>query len=314
MNTGQPESILQYQIMEKIGEGPVGEVFKANDSGQQRLVALKWLWPHVSGEAAFWDEILPVLKKLQEIKYEGIAGVYAVDEAGGRFLIVEEYVEGMDFVRYVRDSALSLKSFLIVAQEITRSLKYAHDRGLVHANLKPSNILIRPDGRVRIMDFGHSRYLTPQHLEQEIPAHVLRYLAPEQLRKDAVTKGTDFYSLGAVFYEGLSGRPVFPQNDKDSLLKAIDASDPNSKPLRQLGVSGDMIFLVEKLLSWKPADRLGTAGELLINLQAIADFERTHPAHGPLHSEDRHTSRQYLMISILVALLLVFWLIVTSHF
>jgi serine/threonine-protein kinase len=300
--------------MEKLGQGPVGEVFKAMDPGLQRVVAVKWLWPHLSGEAAFWDDILPMLKKLQEIKYEGIAGVYAVDEAEGRFVIVEEFVEGYDFVTYVRDCALSLKSFLVVAQEITRSLKYAHDHGILHANLKPSNVLIRPDGRVRIMDFGQSRYLTPQHFEQDIPASVLRYLAPEQLRRDAVTKATDLYALGAIFYEGLCGRPVYPQNDMQTLLKAIDASEPSSKPLQQVGVSGDMIFLVEKLLSWKPAERLGTMGELLINLQAIADFERTHPAGGPLHTEERNTPRQYLMVSILVALLLIFWLIITSHF
>ncbi len=313
MSTGQTESILQYQIMEKIGEGPVGEVYKAIDPGLQRVVAVKWLWPHLSGQAEFWDEILPLLKKLQEIKYEGLAQVYAIEEAGGRFLIVEEFVEGSDFVSYVRDSALSLKSFLVVAQEITRSLKHAHDHGLVHSNLKPSNILVRSDGRVRILDFGMSRYLTPSHFDKEIPPKVLRYLAPEQLRNDAVTKASDLYSLGAVFFEGLCGRPAFPQGGQNALLMAIESSEPDSKPLQQAGVSGDMIFLIEKLLSWKPADRLGTSGELLINLQAIADFERTHPAHGPLHNPERHTPRQYLMISILVALLLIFWLIVTTH-
>jgi predicted Ser/Thr protein kinase len=201
----------QYELLELLGKGGMGAVYKARQPGLDRLVAIKILPPEVGRNTAFAERFAREARALARLNHPHIVAVHDFGQTEGLFYFVMEYVDGVNLRQSLRAGRLSPQEALAIVPQICEALQFAHDEGVVHRDIKPENILVDKRGRVKIADFGLAKLLG-----QETAGHgltgtqqvmgTLRYMAPEQLEgaKD-VDHRADIFSLGVVFYELLTG-------------------------------------------------------------------------------------------------------------
>jgi serine/threonine protein kinase len=231
-----PASIGPYRIIRELGRGGMGLVYLAEQEGEdfRRLVALKVVEPGIAGaalERRFRDES----RILAGLEHAGIARFYdAGRTADGRCFLALEYVEGQDLVEHARQRDLKAAERIALFLEVLDAVEFAHARMVVHRDLKPGNILVGPDGRPRLLDFGIAKLVDPDpdagntETRTEYRALTPAYASPEQFRGDTVTAASDVYSLGVVLYEMLSGVRPFAAagSSRVALEKAVLTEDP----------------------------------------------------------------------------------------
>ena len=203
-------TVAHYRIVEKIGEGGMGEVFLAEDTSLRRRVALKFLPPRLQEDETARKRLLREAESAAALEHPYICNIKEVNRTEeGRDFIVMEYVEGSTLKDRLReDGPLPMEEALRMAREVGDALEMAHAKGLVHRDLKPSNIMLTPQGHAKVMDFGLAkRVMGRDGTEQELTAAVTRdgsspgtpaYMSPEQLRADAVDQRSDLFSLGSI--------------------------------------------------------------------------------------------------------------------
>jgi predicted Ser/Thr protein kinase len=201
-----------FEVLGLIGHGGMGAVYKAIHLRLDRVVAIKVLPPELAAsDPAFGERFLREARALAKLQHPNLVVVYDFGEASGLFFIVMEYVEGPTLRQLIHSKSLSPERTLQILPQICSGLRYAHSQGLVHRDIKPDNILIGDDGRVRITDFGLARLVNPSPLDISLTqsTHTLgtpHYMAPEQLRNpENVDHRADIFALGVVFYEMLTG-------------------------------------------------------------------------------------------------------------
>ncbi len=313
MDTDEHQHLLHYEILAEMGEGDCGKVYKAWDTTHERLVALKEIKKEFTDVTAFRAHFLPTVQTLKHCNHPAVCRVYDIHQREEGYLLVTEFVEGISILEFIRRRPGELSVFLNLAVSIAEGLRYAHDNLVTHGNLKPSNILVTQNGKVKLTDFGLSTY--PEGNEGSgIPPSMqsLAYVAPEQIGSKPVTQLVDMFSLGVIFYELLSGKLPFTGDTPRELLDAILHESPDYGLLREKGIPGDVILVVEKLLAKKAADRFSSAEELLITLQAVRSFERESAVREFLQVKPK-TPRHYLLLSLLAVLLVIFWYVVTTY-
>ena len=200
----------QLEILELVGRGGMGAVYKARQPHLDRLVALKILPPAAAGDPAFADRFNREARALARLQHPRIVTVHDFGVAGGLHYLVMEYVEGANLRQVQRSGGLSPAQALRIVPEICEALQYAHDRGIVHRDIKPENLLLDRDGHVKITDFGIAKLVGPSagstFLTGADVVGTPHYMAPEQIERPAdVDHRADIYSLGVVFYEMLTG-------------------------------------------------------------------------------------------------------------
>src|SRR5579863_3062023 len=201
----------QLEILELLGKGGMGAVYKARQRGLDRLVAVKVLPSEIGRDAAFSERFTREARALARLNHPHIVAVYDFGQASGLYYIVMEYVDGVNLRQTIQTGALIPQNALAIVPQICEALQFAHDEGIVHRDIKPENILIDKKGRVKIADFGLAKlvgqdsrdhFLTGTHQVMG----TLRYMAPEQMQGSReVDHRADIYSLGVVFYELLTG-------------------------------------------------------------------------------------------------------------
>jgi predicted Ser/Thr protein kinase len=201
----------QLEILEVLGRGGMGVVYKARQKSLDRIVALKVLSVGEEAGAAFAERFAREARALASLNHPSIVAVHDSGVAGGRYYLVMEYVDGTDLRRMIRAGRIAPREALVIVSQVCGALQYAHDQGVVHRDIKPENILVDRSGRVRIADFGLAKLLgraasgealTGPHQAMGTP----HYMAPEQLERPLeVDHRADIYSLGVVFYELLTG-------------------------------------------------------------------------------------------------------------
>lgn len=200
----------QLEVLELLGKGGMGAVYKVRQPGLDRLAALKILPPQVGRDPAFAERFNREARALAKLSHPGIVGVYDFGQTGSLCWILMEYVDGADLRRAMR-SSLSPAEALAIVPQICDALQYAHDEGIVHRDIKPENVLLDRRGRVKIADFGLAKLLGRERPAPSITVarQVMgtpRYMAPEQMEgSEQVDHRADIYSLGVVFYELLTG-------------------------------------------------------------------------------------------------------------
>ncbi len=202
----------QLEILELLGQGGMGMVYKARQPALDRVVALKVLSPHLSKDPAFAERFLREAKALGRLNHPNIVGVYDFGKAGDLYYFLMEYVDGMNLWQLEQSKKrLTPEEAFSIVPRICDALQYAHDEGIVHRDIKPGNILIDKKGRVKIADFGLAKLLgkEPQPFgitQSRMTMGTPHYMAPEQIEKPLdVDHRADIYSLGVVFYEMLTG-------------------------------------------------------------------------------------------------------------
>jgi Flp pilus assembly protein TadD/predicted Ser/Thr protein kinase len=201
----------QLDILELIGRGGMGAVYKARQKGLDRLVALKILPPDAGGSPAFTERFAREARALAQLNHANIVAIYDFGHAGNFYFLLMEFVDGVNLRQMLHARRLSPRESMSIVPQVCEALQFAHDHGIVHRDIKPENVLVDRQGRVKIADFGLARLLgkDPQGDRLTRAAEVMgtpHYMAPEQVEKPLeVDHRADIYSLGVVFYEMLTG-------------------------------------------------------------------------------------------------------------
>ncbi len=259
----------RYQIIEKIGSGGMGVVWKADDLVLDRSVALKVLRSELSEDDDFVWRFRREARAAASLSHSNIVSVYDVGEDQGLHFFVMELVEGQTLRdKLNKEKKLEYKTALEIAEQISLGLAHAHNNGIIHRDIKPENILLTESSQVKVADFGIARALgAVSHTSTDIVVGSASYLSPEQAKNGLVSAQSDLYSLGVVLYEMLVGKPPFAGDSPVAVaLQHLEASPPPISDMLPT-IPHEIDVLILKALAKKPNDRFQSANEMLKSLQ-----------------------------------------------
>ena len=207
--TGQ--SISHYRVLDKLGEGGMGVVYKATDAKLERTVALKFLAAHLLNDEEAKQRFLREAKAAAALNHPNICPVYEIDEAAGKTFIAMAFIEGAMLEERIAEGPLPIKDALDIARQVADGLQAAHEKAVVHRDIKPANLLVDEKGRATIMDFGLARLTEASRLTKvDTTVGTVAYMSPEQAQGAEVDHRSDVWSLGCVIYEDGGGRASVP--------------------------------------------------------------------------------------------------------
>ena len=261
-------TILQYKIIERIGAGGMGEVFLAEDTELKRRVAFKFLPPGYAYDADVLKRFKREAQAAAALNHPNIITIHNVGVHQGRPYIVMEHVEGQPLSALIEGGSLSLARALDIASQICDGLSKSHQADIVHRDIKPDNILIDPDGRVRILDFGLAKLRGVTQLTQEdSTVGTINYMSPEQSRGEEVDHRSDIFSFGVVLYEMIAGQRPFQGDHRAAVLYGIANLD--AQPLRRYNndATDGLERIVAKALAKDCSERYQSTADLLADLK-----------------------------------------------
>ncbi len=281
-----------YDILKKIGSGGMGEVYLARDERLERDVAIKVLPAGALTDQAARTRFRKEALALARLNHPNIGVVYDFDTQDGTDFLVMEYVGGTTLASQLTSGALPEKEAVKLGQQVAAALEEAHERGVIHRDLKPGNILVTPKGQAKVLDFGLARLLkdegdvaaTETSTGIEAGAGTLPYMAPEQLRGDAADARTDIHALGAVLYKMATGQRAFGETSAPRLIDAILNRAPVPPRALNARMSQELGQIILKCLDKDPERRYQSAREVRV------DLER-QPAPGTTAFPQRHSFR-----------------------
>jgi eukaryotic-like serine/threonine-protein kinase len=266
-----------YLVIERIGAGGMGVVYRAHDERLDRDVAIKVLpagrLTDASARKRFRSEALA----LSKLNHPHIATVYDFDTADGVDFLVMEYIPGQSVDQMLAESSPPEKEIIRWGIQLAEGLEAAHQQGIIHRDLKPGNLKIRPDGKLKILDFGLAKILETDHVSdvtQTMTAvyedgGTLPYMAPEQLAGRSVDQRTDIYAAGVVLYEMATGRRPFRGDNTVELIESILHQSPKAPRSLNRRVSPGLEVIIVKAMDTSPARRYQSARELLVDLERL---------------------------------------------
>jgi WD40 repeat protein/serine/threonine protein kinase len=254
-----------YEVLEVIGRGGMGVVLKAHDPALNRFVAIKVLAPHLAGTAAARRRFAREAKAAAAVAHEHVVAIHAVDSGGRLPYLVMQYVAGKSLQQRIDATGpLETTDILRIGMQAASGLAAAHAQGLIHRDVKPSNILLENGvERVKLTDFGVAMAIDDASLTQSgLVAGTPQYMAPEQARGDAVDHRADLFSLGSVLYAMACGGPPFRASSTMAVLRRV--SDERPRPVREVNpeVPGWLAAIIGRLHAKDPDDRYQTAAEV----------------------------------------------------
>jgi serine/threonine-protein kinase len=277
-----PQSLIgktlgHYRIVEKIGAGGMGEVFRAHDEQLDRDVALKFLPAGALVDESARKQFRKEALTLAKLNHPNVATIHEFVTQDGVDFLVMEYVAGNPLARELSREAMPEKQLLALASQIAQALQEAHERGVIHRDLKPGNIVITPKGVAKILDFGLAEHLRPVSEkttidslnEPRIVAGTLPYMAPEQLLGEATDARTDIYGLGALLYEMATGQRPFRDEVSARLTDAILHEAPAAPRTLSERVSPELERIILKCLEKDPENRYQSAKEVDVDLRRM---------------------------------------------
>jgi Tol biopolymer transport system component len=270
-------TILNYKILEKLGEGSMGVVYKAQDLTLGQMVAVRFLPVQLSRSEVDRARSILEARAASTMTHPNICTVQAIKEHEGQMLLVVDYVEGETLRKKLTAGPVQVRRAIEIGMQVAEGLAILHDHGMVHRNIKPENIMIRKDGVVQVMDFGLIRRggLSPEAREGA-PAGTAAYMSPEMIQGHASDQRTDTFSLGVVLYEMLSGQPPFRGADEAALMQDILSNDPQPLSSAVEGIDKALDDVVLECLAKDQEERYQSARELAKDLRRY-----TRGAGGP---------------------------------
>jgi tetratricopeptide (TPR) repeat protein len=268
-NTLVPGTLFagRYEIIEELGRGGMGIVYKAKDAKLDRIVALKFLPPEWTSDPQAKERFIREARAAAALDHPHICAVHEIDEAEGRMFISMAFVEGETLRRKIEQGSLRLEDAVEVGIQVAAGLKEAHLKGIVHRDIKSANIMISDDGQARILDFGLAKVRGAALVTKEgATMGTVAYMSPEQARGETVDHRTDIWSLGVVLYQALTGHLPFHGEHDQVVLHSILHQEP--KPLRKVraGIPIALERIVDRALKKKKEERYQSADELLVDL------------------------------------------------
>ena len=272
-----------YLIVEKIGEGGMGEVYRARDQHLDRDVALKVLPQGILPDAAARTQFRNEALALSKLNHPNIATVHDFDTQQGVDFLVMEYIRGVTVSDKLKDGPLREGEVIPLGLQLAYGVQVANQNGVIHGDLKPSNLRLTPDGWLKILDFGLAKLIRPIGPDLSTASlsgtraisGTLPYMAPEQLRGEKLSARTDAYGLGAVLYEMWTGQPLFPHVEGPNLVDAILHEIPQPPSKLRPGISPGLEAVVMKAVEKDPKHRYASAGEIVEDLERLATSSTT---------------------------------------
>jgi len=273
--------ITHYEIQNKIGEGGMGVVYKAQDMKLGRSVAIKFLPPHLASSVENKSRFLQEAKAAAALNHPNILSIYEIDEQDGSLFIVMEFIEGETLKSYIYNIKSGSGIPYIKASEwliqIGQGLKAAHDKNIIHRDIKSENIMITNDGQLKIMDFGLAKLQGNSGLTKTgTSLGTLSYMSPEQAQGLPADHRSDIWSLGVVFYEMLTGETLFKAEHEAALLYLIVNEEPPAPSLLDRKIPIQIDLIVKKMLSKDLSFRYQNIDSLLTSLSEVKEeMDRT---------------------------------------
>ena len=274
----------RYQVIEELGKGGMGNVYRVLDKKLNEVVAIKLIRPEIALDKKTLERFSNELKMARQIVHKNVSRMYELLEEGGIHFITMEYVSGEDLKSFIRRSGrLTMDKAVSVAKQICGGLAEAHRLGIVHRDLKPSNIMIDKEGNVRIMDFGIARSLKAKSLTGEgVIIGTPEYMSPEQVDGKETDQRSDIYSLGIVLYEMVTGRPPFEGDSTFSVALKQKAESPPAPQKINPQIPEELSRLILKCLEKDATKRYQSTEDLVSEFNKIEkDIPATEKAVSP---------------------------------
>ena len=271
------QTISHYKILSKLGEGGMGVVYQAEDLTLQRTVALKFLPQESVASASDRSRLVHEARAAAVLLHPNICPVYEIGESDGHTFIAMGYLEGRSLKERLAEGPLPLEEALKLAKEIGEGLSAAHGKGIVHRDVKPGNVMVTPEGRAVLMDFGLAKMTGATKLTRTgATVGTVAYMSPEQMQGKEVDWRTDIWSLGVMLYEMVSGRLPFEGEYEPALFYAIANADP--KPLTGEKIPAGLDGILAKALAKRANDRYPTVREFIEDIDVLLRDRESLPA------------------------------------
>jgi len=279
-------TVSHYELLEKLGEGGMGVVWKARDTRLERFVAIKFLPPEKTADPERRRRFAQEARAASALNHPRIITIYDIDHADGSDFIAMEYVAGKTLERLIPPKGMKVAEAVRYGMQIADALAAAHAAGIVHRDLKPANVMVSDAGQVKVLDFGLAKLrdeavfdesentrtiAEAANTEQGTIVGTLAYMSPEQAEGKKVDARSDIFAFGALLYEMLTGKRAFRADTKVSTLAAILRSDP--EPIEKMadGVPRELIRIVQRCLKKDPEERAQSMADLRIALKEIKE-------------------------------------------
>jgi serine/threonine protein kinase/formylglycine-generating enzyme required for sulfatase activity/dienelactone hydrolase len=277
------QTISHYKILEKLGEGGMGVVYRAEDTKLKRIVALKFLPPELTRDAEAKERFIHEAQAASVLQHPNICTIHDIDESeDGQLFIVMDCYEGEQLQKKLERGPLTIEETLDVAGQVAQGLQKAHEQGIVHRDIKPANILITNDGVVKILDFGLAK-LSGRTLLTKTGSTIgtAAYMSPEQARGDEVDKRTDIWSLGVMMYQMITGQLPFKSEYEQALIFSILNEEPESLAKAKASVPSELQQIVHRAMQKNAQSRYSSASEILKDLKKYQQSLRTSEVRFP---------------------------------
>src|SRR5215469_15114112 len=311
-----------YEVVGPLGAGGMGEVYRATDTKLRREVALKVLPQSVANNRECMARFEREAQLLAALNHPNIAAIYGLEDSDSTSALVIELVEGSTLAERIAQAAIPVDEALPIARQIAEALEYAHERSIVHRDLKPANVKIKPEGTVKVLDFGLAKALTEDSTNTDISNSptltaaatkagfilgTAAYMSPEQARGKSVDRRSDIWSFGTVFFEMLTAKMAFQGETISDTLAALIRTDPDWT-LLPANLPRSIRTLLVRCLHKDPRQRLQSIGEARIAIDNVlsgndsAAAESATPVAAPTTRLTK--SAQVILASAAAALLL----------
>jgi eukaryotic-like serine/threonine-protein kinase len=270
MTEAAPQKIGKYEIVELVGEGAMGTVYRAKDTVLGRTVAIKVMNASIARQQDHRQRFLREAQAAGSLQHPNVVTIYDMGELDGHLFIAMEFVHGTDLEKLmVGAEPLKLQSKLDIIVDVLMGLSYAHKHGIVHRDIKPANIRVEDDGRAKIMDFGVAHLASSDMTRTGLVVGTPSYMAPEQVMGGKAVAGTDLFAVGAVLYHLLTGQKPFEGPTLQSLFYRIVTDMP--KPLDEVrpGLPARLNAVIQNAMAKEATDRYATALEMANDIIAV---------------------------------------------
>ncbi|UCC40852.1 MAG: protein kinase [Candidatus Aminicenantes bacterium] len=270
MEKMEDQTISHYKVLEKIGKGGMGEVYKAEDTKLKRTVALKFIKPHALENAELKMRFVREAQAAAALDHPNICTIYEIDEAHGQTFIAMAYVEGQNLKQKIKSAPLKVEEAQDIAMQVADGLQEAHEKGIAHRDIKSANIMISEKGQAKIMDFGLAKLSERTEITKTATVMgTVAYMSPEQSMGEAVDHRTDIWSFGVMLYEMLTGELPFKGDLDQVVLHSVLYEEPEPITGMRSGIPLELEGIVNKCLEKEASERYQTVADLKADLRRL---------------------------------------------
>jgi len=265
-------TVSHYTILEKLGEGGMGVVYKARDLTLDRIVALKFLPPNIGQDDAEESRLLQEARAASALNHPGICAIHAIGEHEGSHFIDLEFIEGMTLGEILRQGRLPVRKSVAYAIQACEALQEAHANGIVHRDIKSDNVMVTSRDRIKVMDFGLAKLKGSSRLTKPLSTvGTLAYMSPEQIQGGEADSRSDVFSSGVLLYELLAGSVPFRGDHEAAVIYSIAHGTPEPLSRVRPEVPPELERIVNRALEKNPADRYQSAEDMAADLRGVYD-------------------------------------------